>query len=148
MSGLLDSLSSASNSLLAQRMGLDVAGQNIANVNTPGYSRRTIDLQAVGGSDPQSAGRGVVVLGVRALRDDLVNARLWQEGGNTAHDGAIADTLGSVEAAVGMPGSGLDQQLTAFFDSFSALANDPTSLSARDGVVRAGAQLATSFHTL
>jgi flagellar hook-associated protein 1 FlgK len=40
MAGLFDSLSMAARALDAQRFGLDVTGQNIANVNTPGYARR------------------------------------------------------------------------------------------------------------
>ncbi len=49
---LFTSLTSASRALDAQRYGLDVTGQNIANVNTPGYSRRTIDLAAVAPTAP------------------------------------------------------------------------------------------------
>ena len=44
MSGLFSSLSSAAQSLDAQRYGLDVAGQNIANLNTDGYTRRRLEL--------------------------------------------------------------------------------------------------------
>ena len=148
MSGLLDSLNAASNALIAQRMGLDVVGQNLANINTPGYSRRTLDLAEVAPTDPLSAGRGVMVEGVRALRDQFVDARLRREQGNTGHDQALAEVLGTIEAGVGLPGSSLDAQLTAFFDAFSALASDPTSPVARDSVVRQGADLTTAFHDL
>jgi flagellar hook-associated protein 1 FlgK len=148
MSGLLDSLNAASNALIAQRMGLDVVGQNLANINTPGYSRRTLDLAEVAPTDPLSAGRGVTVVAVRALRDQLVDARLRREQGNTGYDGAMAEVLGTIEAAVGMPGASLDAQLTAFFDAFSALASDPTSPVARDGVVRQGTDLTSAFHDL
>ena len=47
MSGLFGSLSMAARALDAQRYGLDVAGQNIANVNTPGYARRQVTLSAL-----------------------------------------------------------------------------------------------------
>ena len=148
MSGLLDSLASAATSLSAQRMGLDVAGQNISNINTPGYTRRTLDLAALPSTDALSAGGGVSVLGVRALRDDLASARFRRESGDTAHDAGMAEILGTVEAGLGTPGSSLDQQLTAFFDAFSNLTNDPTSLSARDEVVRQATQLSSAFHGL
>jgi flagellar hook-associated protein 1 len=58
VSNLFTSLTSASRALDAQRYGLDVAGQNIANVNTPGYSRRTVDLAAVAPDGAGTAGRG------------------------------------------------------------------------------------------
>ena len=44
------SLNAATTALWAQRRALDVTGQNIANVNTEGYSRQRVDLQAIGGS--------------------------------------------------------------------------------------------------
>ena len=44
MSGLFESLTSASNALNAHRLGLDVTGQNMANINTVGYSRRVLQL--------------------------------------------------------------------------------------------------------
>ena len=43
-------LNAATTALWAQRRALDVTGQNIANVNTEGYSRQRADLQAIGGS--------------------------------------------------------------------------------------------------
>ena len=47
MSGLYTSLTMAARALTAQQMGLEVTGNNIANVNTAGYARRTIDFAAV-----------------------------------------------------------------------------------------------------
>ncbi len=65
MAGLFSSLSMAARSLEAQRAGLDTAGRNIANLNTPGYARRRIGLaEVVDGTG------GVEVLGVRALRGE------------------------------------------------------------------------------
>ena len=148
MSGLLDSLSAASNALLAQRMGLDVAGQNIANINTPGYTRRELVLAEAAPSDPLNAGRGVTVVQVRALRDQLVEARLRSEQGDGQRDAALAEVLDVVEAAVGLPGASLDQQLAALFDAFSTLAQDVMSPVARDMVVREGQTLAQAFGDL
>ncbi len=79
MSDLFSSLTSASRALDAQRLGLDVAGQNIANVNTPGYARPTVDLAAAAPDSPLSAGRGVDVVSIRALRDRLLERRLGQD---------------------------------------------------------------------
>ena len=49
MSGF-STLNTARTALSAQQRGIDVTGQNIANVNTDGYSRQRVDLQAIGGS--------------------------------------------------------------------------------------------------
>jgi flagellar hook-associated protein 1 len=135
MSGLFDSLSIATSGLTANRTGLDVVGQNIANVNTPGYARRTLSLAELAPTDARSAGRGVEVVQIQANRDALVEARLGHEQAGQSYDQALLSGLSDVEAAVGVPGASIDANLQAFFDAFSQLANDVTSTSARDGVV-------------
>ena len=72
MSGLFASLTMAARSLAAQEYGLNVTGHNIANLNTDGYARRTVQLAAV----PPSQGGGVLATGARAERDVLLEARI------------------------------------------------------------------------
>src|ERR687892_140435 len=74
-----DSLTLATRALEAQTVGLDVVGQNMANVNTPGYSRREVDLVEVPPYDPLSAGGGVQVRDIRAVRDQLLERRYRDE---------------------------------------------------------------------
>ena len=66
----------AARALDAQRFGLDAAGQNIANVNTPGYARREALLAAVPPYEKWSAGNGVEITGLRAMRDERLERRL------------------------------------------------------------------------
>lgn len=145
MSGLFGMLSMAARSLEAQRFALDVVGQNIANVNTAGYSRRAVDFAALPPTSPLNAGGGVEVQGVRAIRDALLDRRLWQEQPAAAMQGAIADALGIVEVALGDPGVSLDATLTEFFDAWGRLSEDPTSTTARQQVILKGQALATAF---
>ncbi len=148
MPGLLESLTNASRSLTAQRLGIDVAGQNLANINTDGYARRSLRLAEVPPGSALEAGRGVEVLGIRSQRDDFIEARLRREQSGAAEDQAVADSLSVIEAAMGLPGASLDERLTSFFASFSFLANDVTSVPARDAVLQQGQALAGSFHDL
>jgi flagellar hook-associated protein 1 len=142
MVGLFSSLSMAARSLEAQRAGLDVAGQNIANLNTPGYTRRRLSLaEVVNGTG------GVEVLGTRAARDAVLDTRVRTAIPDASREGAILGSLSLVETTIGAPGQGIDGRLAAFFDSFSALSVDPTSTVARDGVVLQGRQLATAFNS-
>ena len=145
MADLFSALTSATRALEAQRFALDVTGQNIANVNTPGYSRRVVDFAAVPPEIPQSAGRGVEVAGIRAQRDRLVERRLYQETTGAGREAAIADALGLVEVALGAGGQGIDSRLTAYFNSLSRLADSPTSAVARQDVLLQGTALATAF---
>jgi flagellar hook-associated protein 1 FlgK len=148
VSNLFTSLTSASRALDAQRYGLDVAGQNIANVNTPGYSRRTLDLAAIAPDGAGNAGRGVDVVGVRALRDRLLEARLQQEVPAQHRQVAMAGALSVVEAAIGDPGSSIDKNLENFFDSVSRLAESPVSATARQDVLLQADALAGAFRSM
>jgi flagellar hook-associated protein 1 FlgK len=143
MSGLFGMLSTTARSLDAQRYGLDAAGQNIANVNTPGYSRRVVDFGAVPPtSERLNAGNGVEVLGVRRLRDRFFDRRLFQENPAQYRESALADALGIVESSLGSPNATLNARLNQFFDGFSALAQAPTSSTARADVLARGQALA------
>lgn len=148
MSNLLTSLTSASRSLDAQSYGLDVTGQNIANVNTPGYSRRTIDLAAIAPDGVGSAGRGVNVTGIRALRDRLLESRVQQEVPAQQRQAQMATSLSVIEAALGTPGSSIDKSLNNFFDSFSRLAEEPVSSTARQDVLLQADSLAGAFRNM
>jgi flagellar hook-associated protein 1 FlgK len=148
MSDFLSSLSSTARALDAQRYAIDVVGQNIANANTPGYTRRTVDFAEVGPESPYSPGRGVEVAGVRALRDRLVEMRLMQEVPSQQRESAMADQLSAVESALGEAGSSIDGSLDSFFGAFSDLSQDPTSAVARRQVQLEGNELATAFRDM
>jgi flagellar hook-associated protein 1 len=148
VSDLLSSLTMAARALEAQRFGLEVTGQNIANVNTPGYSRRVADFAAVPPEHPDRAGRGVDVVGVRATRDRLLERRLQQELPSERREAAIAETLSIVETALGKPGASIDARLSAFYDAFAGLSESPTSPVARQEVLLQGEALAASVRDM
>ena len=138
----------ATNSLEAQHRGLDVTGQNIANVNTPGYTRRVVDLVSVPPTDNSGAGRGVAASGIRSNRDHLLDRRLEQELPSERRDAAIAESLSVVEASLGRPGQSIDGKLSAFFDAFASLSENPQSAVARHEVQLQGGALAGAFRSM
>ncbi len=144
MAGLLSSLSMAARSLAAQEYGLNVTGQNIANLNTEGYARRTPRFSEV----PPPAGGGVRADGARAERDALLDARIRQEYPSEQQQGAMAESLAVIETSLGSVGQSIDGALTSFFNGFAALSHDPTSPVVRDGVVLQGQLLARSFNDM
>jgi len=142
MPGLFDSLTMAARSLQSQQFAMNVTGQNISNVNTPGYTRRVVDFAAV----PPPSGGGVEIQDVRRVRDSLLDGRLLQQIPLGSYDTAVADSLSVVETNLGKVGESLDQQLDAFFNAFADLAENPTSAVARRQVQVASQSLATSFN--
>lgn len=145
---LFGMLGTTSRALEVQRFGLGVVGNNLANVNTPGYAQRVVDLGAVAPPDRFSAGNGVEVLGVRSMRDRLYDQRLYDEAPLEQQQAALADSLGLAEVALGRPGSSIDADLARFFDAFAELADAPTSSTARQQVVTEGDAVARSFNDM
>jgi len=148
VSDLFTSLTTASRALATHRMGIDIAGHNIANVNTPGYARRVVDLAARGPGTPAGAGSGVDVMTIRALRDRLLEERLNREAPLEGREAVVASALQVVETALGRPGESIDARLAAFFNSFAGLADDPTSRNLRHEVVLQGEAVAAAFRDM
>ena len=65
--------------LLNNGEAINVIGNNIANVNTAGYARRQLDLASVPPADNLTAGGGVEVSSIRAIRRDSLNVKSIQE---------------------------------------------------------------------
>jgi flagellar hook-associated protein 1 FlgK len=141
-------LQTAARALDAQRYGLDVTGQNIANINTAGYTRRSVLYAEVPPYDPTSAGGGVEVQKLVAARAPLVEARLRFEQPASSMEGAIADHLAIVEANLGQPGASIDDALAQFYNTYATLAQNPTSTPARQQVIIEGQSLSRSFNDL
>src|SRR3954466_7864125 len=84
--GDFSGLQIALSSLYAQRKALDVTGQNLANVNTEGYSRQRVDMTSDSGpltpaffSQWVGTGMGVRAGSVQRLRDQFMELRGYQE---------------------------------------------------------------------
>ena len=136
--------------LNANQFGINITGQNIANINTPGYSRRRVLLAEsttanIGG---YRIGSGVTVAGVQAFRDNLIQARIQTETGIAGRLTAFRDSLAPVEAALqGSENGGLQNALSSFFGAFRDLDASPNSVSLRAVVAQKGAGIANSFQS-
>jgi flagellar hook-associated protein 1 len=138
------SLNAATTALWSQRRALDVTGQNIANVNTEGYSRQRVDLQAIGGSvvpafysTSPGIGAGVSADDVTRIRDAFLEGRGHTEHANSARLLVEADTLEQVETAFREPGStGVQSLLSEMWDGWEDVANQPDTDAARAQVIQ------------
>lgn len=156
MSSTFGGLSTALSALNAQRKGLEVTGQNIANANTPGYTRQRVVQQSVGaGTVPalwsryDSVGNGVDASQVQRLSDDFLTARVQTEHGRLAALTTGQSTLAQVEAGFGEPGeTGVAAQLSDLWGSFHDLASQPDQASARTTVLAKAATVADTFHRI
>ncbi len=149
MGTLFGSLEVGRSSLLAQQFALQVTGNNIANVNTPGYSRQRVDM--VPAPTLQSAageiGMGVDVKTVRSVRDRFIELRLSQGIQNNSHQEALLGALGLVEGAFNTNNQSLQENISQFFNSFTTLADNPESAPFRNSVITQAKNLASAFQS-
>ena len=151
----MSALTTALSALYAQRRGLDVTGQNIANVNTEGYTRQRVDLVANAGpltpalfSKWNGVGQGVDVAGTARLRDAFLDLRSNQEHAAQGELAATQQLLGRIELGFGEPSDvGLAAQMNDFWAGWDDVANNPTDLASRNALLESAATLATNLRS-
>jgi flagellar hook-associated protein 1 FlgK len=154
MGGGFVSLNTALSALYAQQHGLDVTGQNVANVNTEGYSRQRVRFDAIGApsgaaihSTSVSAGQGVKTTGFERLRDAFLERRALQEHAADAGLRANQTVLDRVERSFSEPGeNGIQAQMSKFWSAWDDVANRPGDPGARSQLVEVAATLAGDFN--
>jgi flagellar hook-associated protein 1 len=132
--GLSDILNTARDAMTAQSFALSVTGQNVANVNTPGYVRRTAEIvtRDMGGGNFGST----TVAGLRRTADEFVDQRHLALTGLSSEAAERDQLLSQTEALFNdFQGTGLGGSLNALFSSFSSLAASPTDLNTRATVL-------------
>ena len=147
-------LNAATTALWANRRALDVTGQNIANVNTEGYSRQRVDLSAIGGSavpaffsTTTGIGQGVSADDVLRIRDIFLEGRGHTEHANLTQLTAESDSFELVEQAFREPGStGIQKMLSEVWSGWQDVANNPADPAARGQVLKRLETLAGGLH--
>ncbi|KAA6464442.1 flagellar hook-associated protein FlgK [Acidobacteria bacterium AB60] len=149
MSGLNTSLSIAMRALQADQGALDATNNNIANANTPGYSRQVaVFTEAAPDQEgPILTGNGVDFQGLQSIRDELLNLQIAQQTSQQSSADTQSATLQQIETVFSNTGSDIASSLSAFYSSLSRLSANPASTAARQGVLSAAQTLATSFNS-
>jgi flagellar hook-associated protein 1 FlgK len=142
-------MSVALQSLLAQQGAMGVVANNIANTNTDGYSREVpvFEENAPTYIGNTMVGTGVSMTKVESVRDNILNLRIQQE---TSQQSGLESYLQSMEQVQTVfnetQSTGLQSNLSSFFNSFQSLATNPTSSAEREAVITAGQDLASAFN--
>lgn len=145
-------------SLRALNAKMDATGQNVANSDSEGYSRRRVTLEA-GNSvtsgrytspvQNQTPGSGPSVASYERARSRILDqsAAEAQTGQSGAREEArILSTLEGTLATD--TDRSLTSSLESFFDGFNDLANNPEAEGAREAVIGQGKALTGEFNRL
>ncbi|MEL7334662.1 MAG: flagellar hook-associated protein FlgK, partial [Planctomycetota bacterium] len=126
------------------QLGLQVAGNNIANANTPGYIRQQLDQVPTSATRLGNllVGHGVRPLGVTQVIDQALAERMWAAGGAVAAADTLADAYGQLEQLVGgLDESSLSAELTRFNNALLDFSTAPGDPALRDLLLSTAASL-------
>ena len=149
MSGLSGSLSIALSALSVSQQEIATTSNNVANANTPGYSRQRSVVTA---SDPVifgsfTFGTGVVLQKIESLRSPILEIQLNQATQQQSQLDTSLGQLQQLQVQFGSASSGIGADISNFFNSLQQLAPDPSNLALRQSVLTAAGKLATDFNT-
>lgn len=149
MSSLSTSLFIASQALNADTGAIQSINNNIANANTPGYSREVVELQSVAptSNEPASPGGGVILEGFQSVRNEVLQSQINEETQSQSDANAQLNTLNQIQPIFTTSSQDVGTEITAFFNSLSTLSTNPTSTADRQAVMTAGSNLANAFNT-
>jgi flagellar hook-associated protein 1 len=141
----------AGSALSVQKYGIEVTANNIANVNTPGYTRQSPVLQPSPPekSGPLILGRGVSFESVTSIKDQLVETRLRDQGSLMSFHGERHQYISQIEQIFNT-GSKTDVSslISGFWNSWHELANFPSGASERLVLAEKSGQLAEGINRL
>ena len=145
--------------LIAQQRMLDTTGHNIANASTVGYSRQEallsaslaqqIQVSGAGNMTGAHLGSGVDVQGFRRVRDNFLDAQYRAQNTNLSDWKSRAEGLDSAELSLNEPSdTGINAQLSKFWQSWSDLAKSPDDQAAKQALVQQAGALTDSIHSV
>lgn len=141
------SLSIALTGLRASAAGLRTVANNVANAETPGYTRKTLPTLATA---PDETGMGVELADLRRNIDAALQREVFARGAVVSGLDTRETLLRGVEAVHGQPqdGDSLAGLMARLTDAFNALAADPSAATTQQEVVRAAGAIAAKLNGL
>jgi flagellar hook-associated protein 1 FlgK len=162
MLGLFNTLNLGARSMVAEELGVEVTGQNLANANNAAYTRQTVQLQT---STPTPSslglqGTGVEAASIQQVSNQLINGQIQSEasvGGywnsqQTALENAqtqldeFLNLSSSSTSSSTTTSTDLSDQLNSLFNAFQSVATSPTDSTARQSLINTAQTLASSFN--
>jgi flagellar hook-associated protein 1 len=135
--------------LQAFQAAISVTSNNIANANTPGYAKESINLTSAApqSNGSSSVGSGVVVNGINRSFSQAVANQLNTSQSNLGQLNALQSYSSQIDNLVGTTAGGLSTALQSFYSAWSDVANDPSSTATRQALLGKAQSVANSFQS-
>ena len=140
-------LNNALSGLSINQQALTVLSQNIANANTPGYSKQTINQESVtlGG-----IGEGVSIQSITRKIDDYLTRAGQNQNSLVGTSSTLDDYYTKIQLLLGTPGNqdSIDSYVNSFFNAVQSLSQSPDNTTLQQTAVNSGVAVATQFNQL
>jgi flagellar hook-associated protein 1 len=135
--------------LQAFQQAIEVTSNNVANASTPGYDEESIELET---ALPQNAGgfaigSGVNVTGVQRAYNQAAATQLNTSQSTLSQLTSLQNYTSQIDNLFGTTAGGLTTALQTFYSGWSAVADDPTSTSAREALLGDANALAANLNS-
>ena len=139
----------AKEALLSNLTAMNVTGANIANVNTPGYSRLNpvFETQGTSGTSTTQDQAGVKIADVQRVYDKFLVQQLVAQQSQLGEAGIKNDLLTRTESVLNeSSGGGVNDALSQFWSAWSDLSSNPSGATQRNALVLAAQNLSSMFN--
>lgn len=145
--GLTVALNNALSGLNVNQQQLTVLSQNIANANTPGYSKQTAQQDSV---YLNGTGQGVTITQVTRKVDEYLNKAVQNQNSIVAATGVINDYSTRIQLLLGNPGdkNSIDAYINTYTNAVQSLAQTPQNTTLQQSTINAGVSLASQISDL
>lgn len=145
-----DLLSIGTSALLTAQRQLATTSHNIANVSTDGYTRQTVEISARVGENQGAFtfGSGVEVASIRRNYDQFLTAQLRGYTSSQAEMDTKFVIGDQVQSVLASDSIGIGTSIDSFFNALQTVADDPTSIAARQVLLSEGDALSDRFKTI
>lgn len=136
--------------MLAFQRALAVTSNNIANVNTPGYSRQIAEFSTrIGtGTGNRYVGGGTQVSSIRRIYDNMLGQQLQSSTTAQVRFSTLDTLAGRIDILLADANTGLNTSLQSFFNATQDLSSDPASISTRQVLIGEATSVASRFEGL
>lgn len=142
-------------SMITSQMALNTVNHNIANANTPGYSRQRVDLETMSPymrpslQDFEGAGQmgqGVIATGISRSHESFLDAQVRTQQSLLGYNQAVRDALQQAEGIFGEPSENdISKSMKNFFDAAQAVSVHPDDMAARSNFLQESQNLLEVF---
>ena len=136
-----------SSALNALQRAISTTGNNIANVNTEGYSRQSVEFQSrtpvtIGG---HRFGTGLEISSIRRAYDEFLTADVQARTSSSGYYSLYSTTAEQIDNLMADPATSISSAMDQFFAAMEAVANSPTSQPERQVMLSEAKSLTNRF---